>query len=271
MTIHKEFVENIIEKVKSDPTIVGLAIGGSWIDNQIDEFSDLDFILITDQLVSDDFNKMYNYAKQFGSLLNAFTGEHIGEKRLLICMYDNPLIHVDIKFILIEDLKHRVEDPIILWDRDGSVKRIIETTTSEWPAVNFQWIENRFWTWIHYTASKLGRGEYFEALDCLSFLRMNVLSPLLQIKNRQKPRGLRKIERTCRKEDLLKLQETVSTYSAESIALSLEKAIKLYRELRKELFKDNIILRKDTEKICIDYFDKIKKRRTPLRFAIKSK
>ncbi len=260
MTMHKEFVENIIEKVKSDPTIVGLTIGGSWVDNQIDEFSDLDFILITDQLVSDDFNKMYNYAKRFGNLLNAFTGEHVGEKRLLICMYDNPLIHVDIKFILIEDLKHRVEDPIVLWDRDGSVKRIIETTASEWPAINFQWIEDRFWTWIHYTALKLGRGEYFEALDCLSFLRLNVLSPLLQIKNRQKPRGLRKIEQTCRKEDLLKLQETVSTYSAESIALSLEKAIEMYRTLRKELFKDNIILRKDTEKRCTDYFYEIKKR-----------
>jgi hypothetical protein len=203
---------------------------------------------------------MYTYAKRFGNLLNAFTGEHVGEKRLLICMYDNPLIHVDIKFIVKEDLKHRVEDPVVLWDRDGSIKRIIETTISEWHTVNFQWIEDRFWTWIHYTSSKLGRGELFEALDCLSFLRINVLSPLLQIKCGQKPRGLRKIEQTCRKEDLLKLQETISTYSMDSIALSLEKAIEMYQELRRELFKGNIILRKDTEKRCVDYFYEIKKR-----------
>ena len=32
------------------------------------------------------------------------------------------------------------------------------------------------------------------------------------------------------------------------------------RELRKELFKDNIILRKDTEKICIDYFHENKEK-----------
>ncbi|MCX6121751.1 MAG: aminoglycoside 6-adenylyltransferase [Ignavibacteriales bacterium] len=260
MTIHKDFVKNIIEIVKTDPTIAGLVVGGSWIENNIDEFSDLDLVLITDRLVSDDFNKMYGYAKRFGNLLNAFTGEHVGEKRLLICMYDNPLIHVDIKFIVKEDLKHRVEDPIVLWDRDGSIMKIIETTTSEWSAINFQWIEDRFWTWIHYTATKLGRGELFEALDCLSFLRIHVLSPLLQITCGQKPRGLRKIEQTCRKEDLLKLQETISTYSVESIALSLGKAIEMYQELRRELFKDNIVLRKDTEKRCVDYFYEIKER-----------
>jgi hypothetical protein len=258
--MHKEFIENIITIVKSDPTIAGLAIGGSWIDNQIDEYSDLDFILITDQLVSDSFNKMYSYAERFGNLLNVFTGEHVGEKRLLVCLYDDPLIHVDIKFIVMEDLKHRVENPVVLWDRDGSMKRIIEATIPEWPAVNYQWMEDRFWTWIHYTASKIGRGEYFEALDCLSFLRLNVLSPLLQIKYRQKPRGLRKIEQICSKEELLKLQKTIPVYSIESIMYSLEIAIDLYKELRQGLFKSTVDFRTQTEKRCVDYFNEIKKK-----------
>jgi hypothetical protein len=258
--MHKQFVENILTKVEADPTIAGLAIGGSWMTNQIDEYSDLDLILITDELVSDDFNKMYNYAKEFGDLLNAFTGEHVGEKRLLICMYDNPLIHVDIKFIIPEELKHRVEDPVILWDRDGSIENIISSTTASWPKLDYQWIEDRFWTWIHYISLKLGRGEYFEALDCLSFLRANVLSPLLQIKNKQSPRGLRKIEQTFSKQDLQKLKETIPVYSLASISLSLEKSIKMYQELRNELFPKNIILRTETEIKCLEYFHSIIKR-----------
>jgi len=116
--MHNNFVKKVIEKVKVDPTIVGLAVGGSWINNQIDNFSDIDLVLITEQTVSDRFDKMYDYAKGFGNLLNAFTGEHVGEKRLLICMYDEPLVHVDIKFVILEELKQRVENPIILWDRD---------------------------------------------------------------------------------------------------------------------------------------------------------
>jgi hypothetical protein len=258
--MHKQFVENLIAKVKTDTSIAGLAIGGSWITNQMDEFSDLDLIVITDELVSDDFNKMYNYAKGFGILLNAFTGEHVGERRLLICMYDNPLIHVDIKFILPEDLKHRVEDPVILYDRNGCIENIIKSTTSAWPPLDYQWIEDRFWTWIHYAALKLGRGEYFEALDFISSLRIMVLSPLLQIKNRQLPRGLRKVEKYFSKTELKKLEETVPVYSPNSITFSLEKAIEMYRELRSELFPDTVIRRKETEKRCVEYFLEIKKR-----------
>ena len=258
--MHKQFVENALSKIKTDPTICGLAVGGSWITNQIDEFSDLDLVLITDELVSDDFNKMYNYAKGFGELLNAFTGDHIGEKRLLICMYNNPLIHVDIKFILPDDLKHRVEDPFILWDRDGAIENIIKNTTSAWPALDYQWIEDRFWTWIHYSTLKLGRGEYFETIESESFLRVNVLSPLLQIKNKQLPRGLRKVEQNFSQNELLELVKTIPVYSPESITLSLEKSIEIYRKLRNELFPKDIILRSETEKQCFEYFYDVKNR-----------
>jgi hypothetical protein len=252
--MHNEFVKRIIEKVKADSTIVGLAAGGSWIDNQMDEFSDIDLVLVTEQIVSNSFDKMYGYANQFGHLLNAFTGEHVGEKRLLICMYTNPLIHVDIKFVTCEEFKQRVENPIILWDKDGSIKNSIETTVPVWPELDYQWIEDRFWTWIHYATLKIGRGENFEALDFLSFLRVTVLAPLLQIKNGQLPRGLRKIEQTFIKNDLIELEKTISAYSAISIIEALEQSIVLYKDLRKKLFNDKIILRLNTEKSCTEYF-----------------
>lgn len=258
--MHKEFVANVIEKVKKDPAIIGLAAGGSWIGNQIDEFSDIDLVLITEKVVSDNFDKMYHYAKSFGDLLNAFTGEHVGERRLLICMYDHPLIHVDIKFVVLEEFKERIENPVVLWDRDGSVEDVIKNTTASWPAINYQWLEDRFWTWIHYATLKLGRGEYFEALDFISFLRVTVLSPLMQINNGQLPRGLRKIEQTFDKNDLQALESTIAEYTPVSIFESLEKSIFIYKKLRDTLFKDNIITSSELEKRCLEYFYEIKKR-----------
>jgi hypothetical protein len=56
---HNEFVNRIIEKVKTDSTIVGLAASGSRIDYLIDKFSDIDLVLITEQIVSNNFDKMY--------------------------------------------------------------------------------------------------------------------------------------------------------------------------------------------------------------------
>jgi hypothetical protein len=256
--MHRDFVEKVLEIVKTDPTIVGLAAGGSWINNQIDEFSDVDLVLITDHLVSDSFDKMVDYANRFGTLLNAFTGEHIGEKRLLICLYDDPLIHIDIKFVTSEEFKYRVENPVILWDRDGSINKLIGSTVSFWPGVDYQWIEDRFWTWVHYVTLKIGRGENFEAIDGLSFLRVNVLAPLLQIKNRQLPRGLRRIEQTFNENDLNDLKNTIPSYSRDSIIDSLTKSIEIYRDLRLSLFTNSIILRTPTETRCIQYFERIK-------------
>ncbi len=255
--IQHEFVNRAIEIAKADQSIAGLAAGGSWIGNQIDKFSDIDLVLVTDDLVSYSFDKMYSYASKFGPLLTAFTGDHVGERRLLICMYDHPLLHVDIKFVTPEELKQRVENPVILWDRDGILKQIIDETKAIWPELNYQWIEDRFWIWIHYAALKIGRGELFETIDFLSALRGMVLAPLTQVKNGQLPRGLRRVEQTFDINDLIRLKQTIPEYSVESIVESVSKTIEIYRSLRQTLFDEEIILRTMTEEKCVAYFDEI--------------
>ena len=238
--------------------MIGLAVAGSFITNEIDEFSDVDLILVTVERIADDRIKMENYAKSFGDYLNGFTGEHVGEKRVLICLYDNPLLHVDIKFLTLDEFKHRIEDPIIVFDRENAMRQIVNVTKSEWPGLDFQWIEDRFWTWVHYATLKLGRGENFEALDFLSFLRTSVISPMLQIKNGKLPRGLRKVERNFPKADLDKLVTTVPSYQTKSIFDSLENTIGLYIELRTKVFPATITLRTQTERRTLEYLKEVR-------------
>ena len=229
-------------KIEMNHDVVGMAAGGSWITHELDEYSDLDLVLVTREKISDDKQKMLAYAEKFGTLLEGFTGEHVGEPRVLICLYDNPLLHVDIKFVTPDELKDRVEDPEVLWERDGELTQIIKSTKSEWPALDSQWIEDRFWIWVHYITLKIGRGEYFEALDSLSYLRMNVIAPLMQIKNGNLPRGVRKAEFDFSENDLRNLKESVAEYSPESIIKSLEKMVDLYMELRKTVFPETVKL-----------------------------
>ena len=238
--IQIEFAKQIIEKIKSNPDVLGLAVGGSWITNELDDYSDLDLVLVTQTRFSDDKNKMISFASGLGNLLNAFTGEHVGEPRVLICLYNNPFLHVDIKFVTPEEFNLRVEDPVVLWERDNILTEIIKSTKSEWPELDFQWIEDRFWTWIHYATLKIGRGEYFEALDFLSYLRATVIAPLMQLKNGLLPRGLRKVEFNFSDPDLEKLILTVPKYEINSIVNSLEQIIELYHELSLELYPDSI-------------------------------
>ncbi len=259
--IQLEFANKAKKILEPDDNIIGLAVAGSWLTNEIDEFSDLDLIIVTKQKISTDKNLMLNYAKRLGDFLSGFTGEHVGEPRVLICLYDNPLLHVDIKFLTLDEFHTRVETPTLLIDKDGQLESAISNSQAKFPYPDYQWIEDRFWTWIHYALLKIGRGEYLEAYDFMGFLRMVVFGPLLHIKNNNLPRGVRKVETDLESEDFAKLKLTIPTYNSQSLLASLRNAVSLYRQLRTELFDNNVNLQNDTDKKVMNYFDEIESRK----------
>lgn len=256
--LQESFVNKALEIIKKDESIIGLAVGGSWLTNEVDEYSDLDLTLVTKEKVSDDKGKMLCYASSFGKLLSGFTGEHVGELRLLICLYDDPLLHVDIKFLTLPEFYSRVENPVILYDTSSQLKDVLSKSEASYPCPDHQWIEDRFWIWIHYATLKIGRGELFEALDFLSFIRMVVLGPLLQVKNGELPRGVRKVEMNLSAGDLNKLKLTVAAYEQASVIAALEASIELYRELRRHLFAQEIKKQAETELKVVEYLQIIK-------------
>src|SRR5690349_7926567 len=148
--IQQAFANNAAAILAPDKNVIGLAVAGSWLSHEIDEFSDLDLILVTKKRMSDDKNRMLGYAKRLGDFLSGFTGEHVGEPRLLICLYDNPLLHVDIKFLTLDEFHSRIETPILLLDKNGQLEDVIKNSQATYPYPDYQWIEDRFWIWIHY-------------------------------------------------------------------------------------------------------------------------
>jgi hypothetical protein len=236
----QNFAKNVATKASTIDAIIGVAAGGSFITNELDEFSDLDLVVLTQEKVGGNKALMLHYAHEFGDVLTAFTGEHVGEPRLLICLYNNPFLHVDLKFVTLDEFKHRVENPIILFDRAGQLQQIIAATTAVFPYPDYQWMADRFWVWIHYALLKTGRGELTEAIDFLSFLRMSVLGPLLHIKNKHLPRGVRKVEQLLPSADLAALQSSFAVADRKSILTALRNCINLYNELSSTLFPTNI-------------------------------
>ncbi len=70
----------------------------------MDEFSDLDLVVLVDsEKYQDVLKDRKEIAKRIGPLLESFTGEHVSEERLLVCLYDPPLLHVDLKFVSLTD------------------------------------------------------------------------------------------------------------------------------------------------------------------------
>ncbi|MBO9635794.1 MAG: aminoglycoside 6-adenylyltransferase [Chitinophagaceae bacterium] len=255
--IQRLFAERAAAIVAESPGAIGLAAAGSWLTNELDEYSDLDLVLVTKHKLGGDKQRMIEWANRFGKLLSAFTGEHVGEPRLLICLYDDPLLHVDIKFLTLEEFAFRVEEPVILSDVYGQLAQSLRVTSAEWPMPGYQWIEDRFWIWIHYGLTKLGRGEYFEAIDFLTAIRSMVLGPLLSISQGQLPRGVRKLEKYLPGSTLQQLKITLAAHDRASILKAIHTCVEMYRDLRSHLFDKEIQWQTETEKRVLEYYDEI--------------
>ncbi|GAB3711685.1 aminoglycoside 6-adenylyltransferase [Spirosoma flavus] len=239
------FIDNVVERIKHDFDAVGVAAGGSWATGGMDSYSDLDLVVVRTQRIAPDVEQMRAYAATLGPMIASFRGDHVGEPRLLIALYDNPLLHVDIKFVTPEEFKERVENPVILWERDEALTQIIQASEAQFPPFDFQWTEDRFWIWVHYAAVKIGRGEYFEAFDFFGFVRNVVLGPMLHLKNGGLPRGVRRAETTFGASELTQLRQTVATPDREALLISLWEVMRLYENLRDTLAPAT--LQKNTE------------------------
>ncbi len=199
------------------------------------------FVVVVDTLHYDEImTQRRELAGTLGHLLHAFTGEHVGEPRLLICLYGPELLHVDLKFVTLEMLTQRVEEPAVLFTRDNTaLQRQLAKFSAHWPDMTPEWFESRARIWLHYAVVKLGRGELFEAIGMLSFFREQVLGPMLYRRANLPQRGVRHIEFHGIDPDGL-LTSTLATHDRDSVSMAIRMAVDAYINLRADALPENI-------------------------------
>ena len=250
--IHREFLVRALPKLQADQRLEGVAAGGSFVSGVLDEQSDLDLVVVAvGERASEVLREATDLVRGLGSLLAAFPGDHVGELRLLICLFGPPLLHVDFKFLSTTELSHRVEDPVVLWDRRGRVHAALSTSTAVYPSPRFQWMEDRFWVWAHYTATKITRGELFEAIDALTFVRARVLGPLVLAEAGAQPNGVRRLEERAPRE-MASLRRTIAAHDRASCRDALLATVDLYTALR-ERGAATVVRRGDAEREVRDF------------------
>jgi predicted nucleotidyltransferase len=224
--------DNVVAEAERDLRVLAVLAAGSVATGTGDEYSDLDLVLVcTAEGQPACLAEAKEFAGRVGPLLSSFTGEHVGEPRLLIALYGPPLVHVDLKFVTPDGLRTRVEDGVVLWQRDETVDRIRQESTPAWPQPDPQWIEDRFWVWVHYTAVKIARGELFEAIEAIGALRSVAIAPLATLGRTARPAGVRRLE-TLAPELVPELRATVATADPGDCLRALRAAVDLYRKVR---------------------------------------
>lgn len=102
-----------------------------------------------------------------------------------------------------------------------------------WPNLSSEWFEARAWIWLHYAATKLARGELYEAIGMLGFFREQVLGPLFYRRAGKNQRGVRRME-TLGLDKQGKLTATVARHDASSVKKAIEASIDIYLDLRSD-------------------------------------
>ena len=246
---HRAFLEQALPILRADPRLEGVAAAGSFVSGGMDEQSDLDLVIVPVLEVADEVLRAGpDLARRLGPLLASFPGDHIGEPHILICLYGPPVLHVDLKFASMDELAQRSDTPRLLWDRRGHVRAALASGKAVEPRPRFQWMEDRFWVWVHFIATKIARGELFEAVDALTFVRARVLGPLLLAGAGAPPHGVRRIETTAPGE-VARLQRTVAGYDRASCHAALLATVALYTDLRERVAPPTLARRTEAERV----------------------
>lgn len=241
-------VDRLLARCAVDRRFVGVVLGGSTARGEADEHSDLDLVLACrDEDHAELLATMPQLADELGPLLASFTGEHVGEPRLLIALYGPPLLHVDLKLVGRRDVGSRVEDGLILWEHEGAITAARAGVDAAWPSPSVQWIEDRFWVWVHYGATKIARGELLECLDLLAMIRGTVLGPLVAVRAGARPQGVRRLEAIA-PEAVPALAATLGAHDRAACVTALQAAVTLYRELRDDLSDPDLVRQADAER-----------------------
>jgi predicted nucleotidyltransferase len=225
---HQSFLNGALPVLQSDARVQAVVVSGSAVTGGVDVWSDLDLVvLVEDAAEAALTGEHFAIVERMGTLLQAFRADHLGEPRLLICLYDTPLLHVDVKFLAYKDVHTLRYAAEVLWARSVRPDLPGPGAAREF---NVQWCADRLPGWAHYLGIKIGRGELFEALNSLDFLRTRVLAPLIALEAGTPPRGLRRLEET-KSPRLASLARTTCAYDRAAIAAASGEAIELASSL----------------------------------------
>ncbi|MDR2531151.1 MAG: hypothetical protein LBC65_06390 [Oscillospiraceae bacterium] len=126
------FINRALPVLRRDARVLGVALGGSYGNREaMDEFSGLDFVVAVNPADMDDVRaSMGELAALLGPLLACFPAVHIHMPDLLICMYDDPIIHVDLDFVPADAVLARADQLVVLHERDGAMTALADAAAT---------------------------------------------------------------------------------------------------------------------------------------------
>ena len=234
---HRTKVEGAVRAGLDNADVVAMALAGSFAQGNADELSDVDLRLyVADAAIDRTVRAIPALSASCGTVIALFTGEHVGAPALSIVLYED-LVHVDFDVLSSSGAaEHNRGLPVhVLWERDG-VSALLPGADATDVAGDLRWIEDRMWTWCWYIQSKILRGELYEALDGLQYVRDQVLFRLVAFERGTRPAGARSVEDALGDREGAFAHTIPHAHAAGAALSALRAEIDLYLDLGSPLF-----------------------------------
>lgn len=235
---HRAKAEAACRAALADPDVVAMVVTGSFATGEADELSDVDLrVYVRPDAVEGVVARIPDLAAAGGRVVALFVAEHLGIPTLTIVLYDD-LVHVDFDVVAADRAaEHNDGLPaVVLWEREPISDALPGTYALE-VAAGVRWLEARIWTWSWYIQSKVLRGELYEAMDGLQYVRDQVLFRLLAFHGERRPAGGRRAEAVVGDHGDGFARTVPKSLDPASVLAALREEIDLYRRLADPLLE----------------------------------
>jgi predicted nucleotidyltransferase len=235
---HRAKADAACRAALADHEVVAMAVTGSFATGGADELSDVDLrVYARPDAVESVVARIPDLAAATGRVVALFVAEHLGIPTLTIALYDD-LVHVDFDVVAADRAaEHNDGLPaVVLWEREP-ISDALPGTFAQDVAAGVRWLEARIWTWSWYIQSKVLRGELYEALDGLQYVRDQVLFRLLAFHGERRPAGGRRAEAVVGDLGDAFARTVPTSLDPASVLAALREEIDLYRGLADPLLE----------------------------------
>jgi predicted nucleotidyltransferase len=235
---HRAKADAACRAALADHEVVAMAVTGSFATGGADELSDVDLrVYARPDAVESVVARIPDLAAATGRVVALFVAEHLGIPTLTIVLYDD-LVHVDFDVVAADRAaEHNDGLPaVVLWEREP-ISDALPGTFAQDVAAGVRWLEARIWTWSWYIQSKVLRGELYEALDGLQYVRDQVLFRLLAFHGERRPAGGRRAEAVVGDLGDAFARTVPTSLDPASVLAALREEIDLYRGLADPLLE----------------------------------
>jgi len=239
---HRRLLTSARETFAADNRFIGVLLGGSLAAGKADSFSDIDlYVFVRDDDFESVFAERDEIAYSIGPVLVRYLGDHMpGGQHQLIVWYEGPL-HVDLMFRKwSETAPHwKWNASLILKDSDDAMAQL-KKESDLLRAPEFAWeqlntLNQKFWGWVAYTFGKILRGELWEALDNVAWIRNEALLVMLAWMQNARFEGHRRLESKLDGHLSKLFSKSLCSREPQSLHAALMAEVRIFRELRSRL------------------------------------